>query len=111
MVMASRVSAGAGELLEVELRGTMGGFRLSTENAEFLELFSLSSDKSQILRTSSGYTPLSTFPNRVVLGGWLRSLVHANYLFLNDQEDDPFADLRHGLTVQRLLRDAARHLN
>ena len=109
-VMASRVSAGAGELLEIELRGTRGGFRISTEDAESLEVFSSSSDKSEILRTASDYAPRSEFPKRAPLGGWLRSLVHADYLFLTDRDDEPCADLHHGLAVQRLLRETTRRI-
>jgi predicted dehydrogenase len=109
-VTASRVSAGAGELLELELRGTRGGFRFSTEDAETLEVFSTDAGESRLLRTASHYAHHNEFPKRPTLGGWLRSMVHASYLFLTDAGEPPSADLRHGLTVQRLLHETARRI-
>jgi predicted dehydrogenase len=108
-VTASRVSAGAGELLEMEVRGTKGGFRFSSETADSLELFSTGGETRTIV-TASDYRPHSEFPKRTVHGGWLRSLVHAQYVFISGMEENPAVDLQHGLTVQRLLLDVTRKL-
>lgn len=61
---------------------------------------------------SSSYAPISSFPSRHVPAGWLRSLVHAHYIFLTDADPDSFVpDLAHGLAVQRLVRETAEHLD
>ena len=109
-VTASRISAGAGEVLELEIRGTEGGFRLSTESPDILEIFAASSRESRIVNCSSDFGPYSQFPKRGCASGWLRSFVHANYLFLTHSGGSLAPDLRHGLVVQRLLRETAHRI-
>ena len=107
---ASRISAGAGEVLECEIRCVNGGFRLSTERPETLEVFSASSDQSTTLNCASDFEPHSQFPGRSYPAGWLRSFLHANYLFLNDVDRSSVPDVRHGLIVQRLIRQTSQRL-
>jgi predicted dehydrogenase len=109
-VTASRVTAGAGEILESEIRCFNGGFRLSTESPETLEVFSASSEQSTIVNCASDFRPHSQFPGRSYPAGWLRSFIHANYLFLNDLERGSVPDLQHGLVVQRLIWQTANAL-
>jgi predicted dehydrogenase len=107
---ASRISAGAGEILECEIRCVNGGFRLSTEAPDTVEIFSASSDQSTIVNCGSNFEPHSQFPGRAYPAGWLRSFVHANYLFLNDVDRSSVPDVRHGLVVQRLIRQASQRI-
>ena len=106
-VTASRVSCGAGEVLEGEIRCADGGFKFTTERPETLEVFSATAREASILNCASDFAPHSQFPHRACPAGWLRAFVHANYLFLSGSDGLPAPDLRHGLTVQRLLREAA----
>ena len=102
--MASRISAGAGDLLEFELRcsggpspldrasGTPGGLRHTHRLVDGIDL------RERLLT-------LSAFPARQVSAGWLRSLVHAQHMFLGGTDPEAFIpDLQHGLVVQRLIR-------
>lgn len=107
---ASRISAGAGEVLECEIRCANGGFRLTTEGPESLDVFSASSDQSTVVHCGSNFEPHSQFPGRSYPAGWLRSFVHANYLFLNDLDRSSAPDLRHGLIVQRLIRQTSQRI-
>jgi len=109
-VTASRISAGAAELLELEIRCERGGLRFSTDEPETVEVFSSTAGESTIVRTRGDFSPYSEFPKGGTIGGWLRSFVHAAYLFLNDLDEPPQTGLRHALTVQRLLREATQRL-
>jgi predicted dehydrogenase len=111
---ASRISAGAGESLEVEIRCVDGGFRFSTERPDELEVFEATAGSHQVVHCGSDYGSQSHFPQAVVSPGWLRSFIHAQYIFLGGRDDLPAPDLHHGLSVQRLLRESVnrftRHL-
>jgi predicted dehydrogenase len=101
----SRISAGAGDLLDFELRASDGALRLSTERPDLLEVFDPRTDSWSAFTCGNDFSPLSTFPVRQVSAGWLRSLVHAQHLFLGGDDPDAFLpDLRHGLVVQGLIR-------
>lgn len=103
-VSASRVSCGAGDLLEVEARYTDGAIRLTTERPDQLEFFDTYTDSWSVRNCGNDYSPWSTFPAREVAAGWLRSLVHAHYLLFGGSDPDAFLpDLQHGLAVQRLV--------
>jgi len=104
-LMASRISSGAGDLLEFELRFSDGAIRLSSERPDLLEVFEARTDSWSVFTCGNDFSPLSTFPARQVSSGWLRSLVHAQHLFLGGADPDAFIpDLRHGLAVQGLIR-------
>jgi len=103
---ASRISAGAGESLEVEIRCVNGGFRFSTERPDDLEVFEATAGSRQVVDCGSDYGSHSRFPSAVVSAGWLRSFVHAQYIFLGGRDELPPPGLRHGLSVQRLLRES-----
>jgi predicted dehydrogenase len=109
---ASRISAGAGDLLELELRATRGALRISTRQPDVLWLYRQGAAEGwRELYCGSDYAPVTDFPGGRFPAGWLRSLIHAHYLFLGGE--DPQAtvpDLRHGLAVQRILLDIQRHL-
>ena len=59
----------------------------------------------------SNYKPVTSFPSGHVPAGWLRSMVHAHYVFFTGNDADAFhAGLEHGLAVQRIVRETADHL-
>ena len=105
-VTASRISAGAGECLELEIRCVNGGFRFSTERPDELEVFEAAPGSHRVAHCGSDYGSHSHFPGAVVSAGWLRSFVHAQYIFLGGLDELPAPDLHHGLSVQRLLRES-----
>jgi predicted dehydrogenase len=105
-VVASRVSAGAGDLLEFELRSESTSVRFSTQRPDGLEVFR-DPGGWQSLDCGCDYRPQCVFPSAHTPSGWLRSLVHAHYVFFGGEDPGGFVpDLRHGVTVQRLARTA-----
>lgn len=108
---ASRISAGTGDLIAFEIFAEKGALRFSTHSPDYFEYF-LEESQQWIKETiSSNYAPVSSFPSRHVPAGWLRSMVHAHYLFFCEEEPVSFLpDLSHGLAVQRIVRETAEHL-
>jgi hypothetical protein len=61
--------------------------------------------------TGSNYYPFSSFPSAHVPSGWLRSMIHAHYVFLTDSVNESvIPDINHGLAVQKLVRQTADYL-
>ena len=108
---ASRISAGTGDFINLEIFAEKGAIRYSSLKAEVFEYF-LEETQQWITQTvGSHYKPISSFPSGHVPPGWLRSMVHAHFLFFGGQDNKAFVpDLRHGLDVQRLVRETADHL-
>jgi len=60
---------------------------------------------------ASNYKPITSFPSGHVPPGWLRSMIHAHYVFLKGSHNETFVpDIEHGLTVQRVVIQTAGHL-
>jgi hypothetical protein len=110
-VTASRISAGASDLLELEIRATGGGLRVTTEAPDRLEIFGASTRSSAILECGNDYGPECKLPPVGTASGWLRSLVHAHYLFFCADPQRPVPGASHGIAVQRLLAAIARRIN
>ena len=110
-ILASRVSAGARESIELEIRFERGAFRYSSGQPDVL--FWNQSDMNWTeVYCGSDYSPASTFPSARVSAGWFRALIHSNHLFLGGHDDTTFRpDIAHGLRVQNLLNDFAEHVN
>lgn len=109
---ASRVSSGSGDLVHLELYAEDGALRYSSTNSEYFEYYIEGSGKWVKQIIGSNYNPVSSFPSGHVPPGWLRSLVHAHYLFLTGDDKLAFVpDLKHGLAVQRIVRQTAEHLS
>lgn len=103
---ASRVSVGADDLLELEIRCEKGGFRVSTETPDLLQILKRRPMPTCLQNCGNDYGPSSQFPSAGTASGWLRSLVHAHHLFFGDgapEAGDLVPDLPHALAVQRLV--------
>jgi predicted dehydrogenase len=112
-VTASRISAGSGDLLELEIWCTNASLRLSTLQPDMLYLSQRGGtpDHWEQIFCGNDYKPASAFPAANVPAGWLRSLMHAQYLFFGGSDSNAFQPgLDHGLAVQRLVRQCAQSM-
>ncbi len=108
---SSRVSSGTGDNLSIEIYATGGALRYSSLTPDFFEYYTEESGTWSKQMTGSNYRPVTSFPSGHVPGGWHRSMIHAHYVFLtNGSSEIIIPDIRHGLSVQRLLNDTAEHL-
>jgi len=108
---ASRVSSGTGDLVHLELFTEKGALRYSSHNPEYFEYYMEDTQEWTRKVVGSHYKPVTSFPSGHVPPGWLRSMVHAHYIFLTGDDKDAFVpDMSHGLAVQRIVRETADHL-
>jgi predicted dehydrogenase len=109
---ASRISSGSGDLFSVELYALDGALRYSSISPDCFEFYTSESGIWNKQMTGSNYKPFSSFPSAHVPAGWLRSMIHAHYIFLTGRSRNEFIpDIKHGLEVQRLVREAAEQLS
>jgi len=110
-IAASRISSGTGDLLCMELFGEKGSLRFSSHTPDYFEYFLEETGTWTRVMTGSNYKPLTSFPSAHVPAGWLRSMVHAHYVFLTGNDiGSCIPDITHGLAVQRLVRETADKL-
>jgi predicted dehydrogenase len=110
-VAASRISSGTGDLLSMELYAEKGSLRFSSHTPDYYEYFLEETGTWSRIMTGSNYKPFTSFPSGHVPAGWLRSMIHAHYVFLSEENNESFVpDLTHGLAVQRLVRETAEKL-
>ncbi len=108
---ASRISSGSGDLVSLEIYADKGMLRYSSQTSEYFEYYTESSGTWTKRVIGSNYNGITSFPSGHVPAGWLRSLVHAHYLFLGGNDTRAFIPgIDHGLEVQRLVRETANHL-
>jgi predicted dehydrogenase len=108
---ASRVSSGTGDLVHLELYAESGALRYSSRHSEYFEFYREGTHQWIKQMVGSNYAPFTSFPSGHVPPGWLRSMVHAHYLFLAGNNSGDFnPDLKHGVAVQRVVRETAEHL-
>ncbi len=108
---ASRISSGTGDLVDLELYTEKGCLKYSSRHPEYFEYFLEETGQWVRQVVGSNYKPISSFPSGHVPPGWLRSMVHAHYLFLTGNDKHTFVpDLKHGLAVQHLVLETAGHL-
>lgn len=108
---ASRISSGTGDLVSLEIYAEKGMLRYSSHSVDYFEYYLEETAQWTRQVVGSNYVPISSFPSGHVPPGWLRSMVHAHYLFLDGVDAKAFVpDLKHGLAVQRLVRETADHL-
>jgi predicted dehydrogenase len=108
---ASRITAGTGDQLKLELHGTVGSILFDTAEPDCYHSFQ-SGDGWRRHDVYSDYLPASKFTSDYIPSGWLRALVHNHYLFLGGDPGISFIpDLAHGVQVQRLVQQIADQLN
>lgn len=108
---ASRISSGTGDLVYLEIYAQKGTLRYSSQSSDYFEYFLEDTGQWVKQPVGSNYEGVTAFPSGHVPAGWLRSMVHAHYLFLGGTDSNAFIpDLSHGLEVQRLVRQTAFHL-
>jgi predicted dehydrogenase len=108
---ASRISSGTGDYFAFDLYASKGAMHYSSATPDFYEFYTEESGIWSRKQVGSNYKPVSTFPSPHVPPGWLRSMIHAHYVFLSGNEQNEFVpDIDHGLAVQRLVTQTADHL-
>ena len=108
---ASRISSGTGDKLIMELFAEKGALRYSSESPDYFEYYLNETGLWSRQMTGSNYKPYTSFPSGHVPPGWLRSMIHAHYVFLTDNDNESvIPDIAHGLAVQRLVRETAESL-
>jgi predicted dehydrogenase len=108
---ASRISSGTGDLISFELYAEKGSLRYTTSSPDQFEYYSEETGIWHKQVTGSSYKPITTFPSGHVPSGWLRSMIHAHYVFFTGDDDKCFIpDLLHGLAVQCILRECSEQL-
>ncbi len=108
---SSRISSGTGDLVSLEIYAEKGCLKYSSQHAEYFEYFLEETGEWTKQVVGSNYSPITSFPSGHVPPGWLRSMVHAHYIFLTGNDPKAFVpDLKHGLAVQRLVRETAGHM-
>lgn len=103
-VSASRISYGASDVLELELRGEQGALLFSSLQPDNITVCANGALQQEVRFCGNQY-PETVFPSRYCPSGWLRALVHALYLFFTQANDPLRPSLAHGLAVQRLLNE------
>ncbi len=110
-VAASRVSSGTGDTFSIELYAEKGAIRYSTASPDHFEFFREGEETWNRKTAGSNFKPASSFPSGHVPPGWLRSMIHAHYVFLTGNSNNDFVPgIDHGLTVQNLVTQTAAHL-
>ncbi len=108
---ASRISSGTGDLVSLEIYAEKGMLRYSSHSVDYFEYFLEETGQWTRQVVGSNYSPISSFPSGHVPPGWLRSMIHAHYIFLGGSDPKAYVpDLKHGLAVQRVVRETADHL-
>ena len=108
---ASRISSGTGDLVALEIFAEKGMLRYSSHSADFFEYYLEETGQWTRQVVGSNYDPISSFPSGHVPPGWLRSMIHAHYIFTTGNDQKAFVpDLQHGLAVQRIVRETAGFL-
>jgi predicted dehydrogenase len=109
-ISASRVASGTGDTLSMELYAERGSIRFTTAAPGFFEYYLEDTGKWTRIPSGSRYAGITSFPSEHVPPGWLRSMIHAHYVFLTGNDKDAFIPgIWHGLEVQRIIREAARY--
>ena len=107
---ASRISAGTGDQLKLELFGTRGSIQFDTAQPDIYISY-LPEEGWQRHDIYSNYQPSSSFYSGYSPSGWLRAMIHNHYLFLGGEPDISFVPgLEHGIQVQRLVQQIADSL-
>jgi predicted dehydrogenase len=110
-ISASRISSGSGDWVSLEIYAEKGMLRYSSHSVDYFEYYLEETGQWTRQIIGSNYAPITSFPSGHVSPGWLRPMIHAHYIFLGGDDRKAFIpDLKHGLAVQRMVREAAEHL-
>lgn len=110
-ISASRISPGSGDYFYFELFAMKGAIRYTSSQPDSFEYFLEDTGNWTKKITASNYKPVTSFPSEHVPAGWLRSMIHAHYVFLSGNDKNEFIpDIIHGLEVQKLVTQTADHL-
>jgi predicted dehydrogenase len=110
-ISASRVSSGTGDYFSLDLFAENGAIRYSSASPDGFEFFLNETGMWSRQATGSSFKPLTSFPSAHVPPGWLRSMIHAHYVFLTGWQLNEFVpDIKHGLEVQKIVTQTADHL-
>lgn len=105
---ASRISSGSGDLISFELYAEKGALKYTTSNPDSFDYYLEETGSWYKKVTGSNYGTFSSFPSGHVPSGWLRSMIHAHYIFFTGNDAGSFnPGILHGLAVQRILRQSA----
>jgi len=108
---ASRISSGTGDLVSLEIYAEKGMLRYSSHSVDYFEYYLEETGQWTRQVVGSNYLPITSFPSGHVPPGWLRSMIHAHYIFLGGNDPKAYVpDLKHGLAVQRVVRETADYL-
>jgi hypothetical protein len=108
---ASRISSGTGDLVSLDIYAEKGMLRYSSHSADYFEYYIEETGQWTRQVVGSNYAPISSFPSGHVPPGWLRSMIHAHYIFTTSNDQKAFVPtLQHGLAVQRVVRETAGFL-
>jgi predicted dehydrogenase len=108
---ASRISSGTGDHISLALFAEKGALRYSSATADYFEYYTEKSGIWNKQMVGSSYKPVTSFPSAHVPPGWLRSMIHAHYVFLTGNDTKSFVpDINHGLAVQKVVTLTAKHL-
>jgi predicted dehydrogenase len=111
-ISASRISSGTGDMLSMELYASGGTLKFSSHTPDYFEYYLEETGVWNRIFTGSQYNPVTSFPSGHVPPGWLRAMIHANYVFLRENNSEPvIPDITHALEVQRLVRETSEHLS
>jgi predicted dehydrogenase len=110
-IASSRISSGTGDFISFELYAEKGALKFSSSSPDYFEYYLGESGTWNRQFTGSNFKPFSSFPSGHVPPGWLRSMIHAHYVFLTGNDNDSFIPgIKHGLAVQRIVTQTADHL-
>jgi predicted dehydrogenase len=110
-ISASRISSGTGDYFSLELFTENGAIRYASASPDSFEFFLNDTGVWSRQVAGSSYMPLTSFPSAHVPPGWLRSMIHAHYVFLTGRLLNEFVpDIKHGLDVQKIVTQTADHL-
>jgi predicted dehydrogenase len=108
---SSRISSGTGDMMTMEFFCEKGSLKYSSLTPDYFEYYLEETGLWERQIVGSNYRPLTSFPSGHVPPGWLRSMIHAHYVFLTGNDKKAFIpDIGHGLAVQRLVTETAEQM-
>lgn len=108
---SSRISSGTGDMMTIEFFCEKGSLKYSSLTPDYFEYYLEETGLMERQMVGSNFKPVTSFPSGHVPSGWLRSMIHAHYVFLTGNDKKAFIpDIEHGLAVQRLVTQTAEHM-